>query len=370
MRIIFFGYIKLLSFYKNYLKNMKYHQAISDLDISVFMRQFATLIFSNVSLIHSCEILEKCQEKKHMHILIYSIKRELLAGQNLFAAFSLFRNYFDELSCQLIKIGEKTGKIEDLLLIIAERLESNLAFKRQMKHALFYPSIVFFSACFIILVLLLLIIPQFEQLFQAQREQLPLFTLFIFFISNSLRNSMIFLVPILIGLCLVLGLYKQRMHKIIASLYRLLLSLPLIRAYQKNKNLAHFLRNCAITFSAGLALTEALHLSAKACTDFALTAAVTRLCSKMHTGMQLHSAMSFFPYFPPLVQQMIKVGEESGQLENMLNKVADFFAAKTAEDLARLGHLLEPLIMLVLGVLIGGLVIGMYLPIFKLGTVL
>jgi len=342
---------------------------ISAVEMAFFLRQFATLMAAGIPLIQSCEVLEKSQEKFPLRQLIHAIKRDILTGKNLYQSLRAQTKYFDELTCQLVYLGEQTGKLDTLLLAIANQHEKKAAFTRQLKQALFYPCLVAVMTLLFTLCLFLFVIPRFAELFKDVPEKLPLLTRWIFSLSTQLQSY----APICIVSLVLLGLvaaYTPLGAAMKPCLKAALLKLPFIQHHQRQVILMHFARSLALTCSAGIPITEALHLSAKACNNPSFSSLIASLRSKMSTGLQLHTAMQAFSYFPHLMIQLIKTGEESGMLESMLTHLAQFFETDTEQRLAKVNTLLEPLIMLVQGVLIGGLVIAMYLPLFKLGTVL
>jgi type IV pilus assembly protein PilC len=338
-------------------------------DIAIFLRQLATLISAGISIVQSFEILEKSQEKISVQKLICDIKREILTGKGLFHCLQQQKPLFDELTCQLIQIGENTGKLDSMLRMIATHQEKNIAAKLRIQQALFYPCIIIFIAITVSFSMFIFIIPQFAELFQETQVKLPLLTLWIFSISNFLNQNMIYLLLVGVISFIIIMCSRIKSHFFHLIKYIVIQCSPLKRCFQKII-LARFARTLAITFSAGIPIDHALKLAASPSHHIEFTDTVAKLRSKICTGVQLHQAMFCSPYFPSLMIQMIKIGEESGMLEQMLDKTADFFEADSDQLIARLNQLLEPLIMLILGAVIGGIVIGMYLPIFKLGSAL
>ncbi len=350
----------------NFLFNRK---NISTTDIAIFLRQFATLIAAGIPLIQSCEILEKSQEKTACRSLIYAIKREMLTGKTLFYCLHLHPKQFDSLTCHLIKMGEHTGKLDSVLMTIADHHEKNLAFIKRIKQALFYPCLITLTAFIVTFCMLLFVIPRFAELFYATQTSLPLLTVWIFSLSAALKHHL----GMGAGLLLIGGLYLYYgagYHQLRNCLQRLMTYLPLIKTYVRKIILARFVRNLAITFTAGLAITDALSLAANTTGDAQFIKLIRHLSNKIQAGVSLHQAMETLAYFPNLMVQMVKIGEESGMLTHMLDKMAVFLESEIEQVIIILSELLEPLIMIVLGVLIGGLVIAMYLPIFKLGSAL
>lgn len=343
------------------LKQLRRRRSISTLDITLFLRQFATLISANVTLIKSCELLEKNQEKIALRQLFHAIKCELLTGKNLSFCLSQHPRYFNELTCQLVKLGEYTGNLDVMLIKIAEHEEKRLAFKQHLQRILFYPLFVMAIALFITLLMLIFVVPRFAILFADLHTQLPLLTQCIFTLSYYIKFIMLFILLIASA-----SFFYFRKAKIRYD--RLWQRVPYLNTQMRKMALLHFIRHLACTLSAGISLTDALRLTMTTCSHQELRLHIMQIRQKVTTGMLLHRAMP--ADFPLLILQMTQVGEESGTLDLMLDKSADFLAVEINRWLDRLSQLLEPLIMLVLGVLIGGLVIGMYLPIFKLGNAL
>lgn len=344
-------------------------QGITTADIAIFLRQFATLISAGIPLIQSCEILEKSQEKAACRTLIYSIKREILTGKTLFYCLSQHPNQFDKLTCHLIQMGEHTGKLEQMLMLIAHHHEKKIAFKKRIKQALFYPCLIAIMAFIVTICMLLFIIPHFAALFHETQTSLPFLTICIFSLSESLQHHLGLVAGFFLASAIYLyyGLRHQRLH---LRVLQLLIQLPLVKPCANKIIFARFARHLAITFSAGLSITDSLSLIAHTTGQVTFANIIHRLSYHIQSGMPLHQAMVILAYFPPFMTQMVKIGEESGMLEAMLDKIADFLEAETDQMMKLLNQLLEPLIMIVLGVLIGGLVVGMYLPLFKLGSAL
>lgn len=361
--------MKLFNLLTLLAERLKQNRRITSFDITILFRQLATLIAAGVPIIKSCEILEKSQAKTTLRLLIFSIKREILSGKDLFSSLHQHPRYFDELTCQLIKIGEHTGKLETVLLMIAENKEKNLMLKKRVTHALLYPCIITITAMLVTLSMLIFVIPQFAILFSETHIKLPALTRCIFFLSLQVQHHWLLLFsPLLLSLCFFMP--STWFDKLKSDLSRHIIKLPLIHSFVLHIALARFARTLAMTFAAGMPITNALKLIMHAGHPLEFTDLIVKLHSNITSGLQLHQAMGALPYFPDLMIQMVKIGEESGMLDQLLNKVASFFEADIDHTIHHFSQLLEPLIMLMQGVLIGGLVVGMYLPIFKLGNVL
>lgn len=344
----------------------KHNQKITAFDIVVFWRQFASLVAANLSIIQICDILEKSQKNIAVSILIQEIKQELLRGKNLFQ--SLYRQpYFDELTCHLIRIGEHTGKLDLMLCRIAEHQEKSFSFKNKIKKSLFYPGIITLITFALTFSMCMFVVPRFADLFKDSGTKLPLITIWVFFLSDQLNQH--FLSIILLIIVITLAAYLHFPPHLKIKLQNVCKQLPLISTCIHKITLARFARNLAIAFSTGIPIKEALQLSLDK-NDENFTESVTSLTSKINAGLPLHHAMTTLSIFPDIMIQMIKIGEETGLLDQMLDKTADFFESEVDLLLDQFGLLLEPLIMIMLGVLIGGLVLSMYLPIFNLGSTL
>ncbi|MFZ2315400.1 MAG: type II secretion system F family protein [Gammaproteobacteria bacterium] len=347
----------------NYLKKIWHatKHKISPEDIAIFFRQLAVLIQAEIPIIQSLEVLEKSQEKQMMCLLIFNLRKEILAGKNLFLSFLNHTYHFDRFACHLIKLGEQTGKLSSTLLMVADYHERELKRRKDIKQALFYPCVITLIALGMTLLMLIFIVPKFAELYDGMTNKLPLFTIFLFRLSAAAYH-LLWLLPLLF-ICTYF--FKSK----IIALYPWLARLPGLTSLLHKIHLARFARHLAIAFAAGIPITDALLLSAS--TNHQATArAFALLHNKVRAGQQLHRGMAELRFFPPMLLQMTKIGEESGQLDRMLHKSADFLEAEIEQWITRFNQLLEPLIMLVLGVLIGGLVIGMYLPIFNLGSTL
>lgn len=335
-------------------------------DIAMFFRQLAILIGAGISIIQSCELLEKSHQKKSIRIMIYSIKKEILSGRSFSYSLSLQSNYFNAITCQLIQIGEQTGKLDLMLFNIANHYEKSLFIKRQIKQALFYPSLLLIVALVITFSIFIFVIPKFSELFNETQQRLPMLTFWIFQIALFLQKRAVqFIIGMIFLMIMLFQIGNQQMIK--WKNYRE--KIPVIKSFIQKIVLITFSRNLALMLNAGMPLLVALKLSVNPESSlFAIT--ILSLRKKISTGLELHQAMADYSYFPPLMTQMIKIGEQSGKLDYMLEKIADMFENEVESLIKLFSQLLEPLIMLVLGVLIGGLTLTIYLPVFRLGMTL
>lgn len=336
-------------------------------DIMHFIRQFATLLSAGVPAVRSCEIIESSQQHRGLSSLLHQLKRDMLAGNSLYAGFARHQDQFNPLVCQLIRVGEETGKLDDSLQRIALYLEKKYALKQQIQRALFYPTLTAMIAFIITLGMLLFVIPRFAELFQASSIILPWWTRVIFAISFFLRHQAL-TVFLFLTISISLSLYFLPEINVSATCKNILLRLPIMNKLQHQITLTRLTRNLAITFSAGLSLPDAIQLCMTG--PPSLKKQLLHLQTSILGGLPLHQAMQHCSSFPRYMIQMIHVGEESGKLDTMLHHLADKMESDLQHRINQLSQLLEPLIMVTLGVVIGGLVIGMYLPIFKLGSAL
>jgi len=349
--------------------DIKQRKRISQVDIVNFLKHFSTLISAGVPIIKTCDILEKTQEKVAMRILIYSIKRDILTGKNIYLSLQKHSQYFDLFTCHLIQIGEHSGKLDLTLARVTTHWEGKLKFQKHLKQVLFYPCLISFAALLMTMTMILFVIPRFAELFHDHYDQLPAITIFIFSFSFFLKKTIWLILS-----SLFIGSYLFFMTNIFNQpfilLKNLFFHLPFIATYANKIRITQFIRNLSITFTSGIPIVEALNLIAQTSHHTNMITNIIKLRNLINSGRELHQAMEAIPIFPILVIQMVKIGEESGTLDNALCKIADFLEAEIEALINHLNQLLEPLIMLVLGVLIGGLIIGMYLPVFKLGTTL
>lgn len=341
---------------------------IKAIDIVIFLRQFATLIAAGVPLLKSCIILEKSQNKLALSQLIQGIKQQIIAGHSLYCGFKLYPQYFDELTCHMVYIGEQTGKLEMLLTNIAIYHEKQLLFRGKIKKALIYPSLIMLTACIVCLTLIIFVIPKFAELFSSMTDQLPSLTYIVFHLSLWINHNIYLLLLITVLLSAAIFFYVHLYGK--KTIRSIIKQLPIIKSIWKKIALIRFCRHLAISFAAGIPLAQSLALIAKTNDDSYFSSILARLRIKINAGVELNLALNDMNYFPILLIQMIKIGEESGLLDQMLNKAAEFLETDIDFIAESLTQLLEPLIILILGVLIGGLVIAMYLPIFNLGHLL
>ena len=338
-------------------------------DIAVFARQMATMMASGVPLVQSFEIVGRGHEKPAMQELILGIKADVEGGSNLSQALAKQPKYFDDLFVNLVDAGEQSGALETLLDKIAVYKEKTEELKSKIKKALFYPIAVVVVATIVTSILLLFVVPQFEDLFKDFGADLPAFTQFVINLSRWMQNNWYIFFAIIIATVVGFVELKKRSPKFSHLLDRLSLKLPIIGDVLTKATIARFARTLSTMFSAGVPMVEAMDSVAGASGNAVYHDAILRMKEETSTGEQLQASMRRTGLFPNMVVQMVAIGEESGSLDSMLSKVADFFEQEVDDAVDGLSSLLEPLIMAFLGVVVGGLVIAMYLPIFKLGSV-
>lgn len=348
------------------LKNGK---KITTEDISLFSRQLATMLEAGIPMVQAFEIVGNGHDKPAMQRLILSIKGDIESGTTLHEALAKHPLYFDDLFVNLVEAGEHAGALENLLDKIATYKEKTEALKKKIKKALFYPAAVLVVAVIVTIILLIFVIPQFESVFQSFGADLPAFTMMVIGLSKFVQTQGWWM-----GLMAAGGIYsffyfKKRSRAMRQWIDKALLKAPVIGPILIKAAIARFTRTLSTMFAAGVPLVEALTSVAGATGNIVYETATLRIRDEVSTGQRLQTCMQNTGLFPNMVVQMIAVGEESGSLDQMSGKVADFYEADVDAAVDAMSSLMEPMIMAVLGVLVGGMVIAMYLPIFKLGEV-
>ncbi len=338
-------------------------------DIAIFSRQLATMLGAGIPLVQAFEIIGAGHEKPSMQKLLMEIKSDIEGGTSLHESLGKHPLYFDDLYVNLTEAGEQAGALESLLDKIATYKEKTEAIKKKVKKAMFYPAAVLAVALIVTTILLIFVIPQFESLFKGFGADLPAFTQAVIDLSKFVQHYGIF-----IGIVAGIGIYTfayfhKRSSKLREFLDRAMLRFPIIGPILNKAAIARFARTLSTMFTAGVPLVEALESVAGATGNIVYEDAVMKMRDEVATGQRLQRAMENTGLFPNMVVQMIAVGEESGSLDTMSGKVANFYEEDVDNAVDSMSSLLEPLIMAILGVLVGSLVIAMYLPIFKLGSV-
>ena len=338
-------------------------------DIAIFSRQLATMLGAGIPLVQAFEIIGAGHDKPSMQRLLLDIKADIEGGTSLHEALAKHPLYFDDLYVNLTEAGEQAGALESLLDKIATYKEKTEAIKKKVKKALFYPAAVLAVALIVTTILLIFVIPQFESLFKGFGADLPAFTQAVINLSRFVQSNGIYIAVVLgVGIYALLYFHK-RSRKMREFMDRAMLKFPIIGPILVKSAIARFARTLSTMFSAGVPLVEALESVSGATGNIVYEDAVMKMRDEVATGQRLQRAMENTGIFPNMVVQMIAVGEESGSLDTMSGKVASFYEEDVDNAVDSMSSLLEPLIMAILGVLVGGLVIAMYLPIFKLGAV-
>ena len=342
---------------------------ITDKDISMFTRQLATMMKAGVPLLQSFDIVSKGHSNPSMSKLIQDLRSDIETGTSLNNAFRKFPLYFDPLFCNLVGAGEQAGILEDLLTRLAIYKEKTIAIKGKIKSALMYPISIVGIAFIVTAVIMIWVVPAFKSVFASFGADLPAPTLFVMALSEFFVAWWWAIFGGLFAAIYFFFQSWQRSAKMQRTMDLLLLRVPIFGTVIRKAAIARWTRTLATMFAAGVPLVEALDSVGGASGNALYLEATKKIQNEVSTGTSLTMAMQNANVFPPIVTQMVAIGEESGALDAMLGKVAGFFEDEVDEAVAALASLMEPLIMVILGVLIGGLVIAMYLPIFKLGSV-
>jgi type IV pilus assembly protein PilC len=340
---------------------------VTEKDISIFTRQLATMMKAGVPLLQAFDIVGKGHSNPAVAKLLMDIKNEVETGNSLSAAFRKYPLHFDALYCNLVGAGEAAGILDSLLDRLATYKEKIIAIKSKIKSALFYPVSIIVVAFVITAVIMIFVIPAFKELFENFGADLPAPTLMVMAMSDFfVQNWFLIFGGIGFGGWFFFYTWKRSL-KMQMVMDKLMLKLPIFGAIIRKATIARWTRTLATMFAAGVPLVEALDSVAGASGNYVYFQATKKIQGEVSTGTSLTVAMQNAEVFPNMVLQMVSIGEESGALDAMLSKVADFFEAEVDDAVEALSSLMEPMIMVVLGVLIGGMVVAMYLPIFKMG---
>ncbi|CAN7208777.1 type II secretion system F family protein [Pseudoxanthomonas sp. LjRoot168] len=341
---------------------------VSAKDIAFFSRQMATMMKAGVPMVSSLEIIESGQKNVRMKKMVEQIRFDIEGGSSLYEAISKHPVQFDELYRNLVRAGEGAGVLETVLETVANYKENLEALKGKIKKALFYPAAVIAVAILVTSVILMFVIPEFEKTFASFGTELPAFTQMIMGASRFMVSYWWMLLLIVIVGSFSFMFFYKRSPALQHTMDRLILKVPVIGQIMHNSSIARFARTTAVTFKAGVPLVEALDTVAGATGNLVYEKAVFRMRDDVSVGYPLNMAMKQTQLFPHMVVQMTAIGEEAGALDTMLFKVAEYFEQEVNNAVDALSSLLEPFIMVIIGVLVGGLVIGMYLPIFKIAS--
>lgn len=342
---------------------------IKPMDIALFTRQLATMMSAGVPLLQAFDIIGEGFDNPNMRKMVDDIKQDVAAGNSLANSLRKQPQYFDDLYCNLVDAGEQSGALETLLDRVATYKEKTEALKKKIKKAMTYPAAVVVVAVIVSAILLIKVVPQFQSVFEGFGAQLPAFTLMVIAISEVLQEWWLFVLGGLFVLAFVLRHFYKKSEKFRDAVDRALLKIPLIGSILYKSAIARYARTLATTFAAGVPLVDALDSVAGATGNVVFRNAVEKIKGDVSTGMQLNFSMRTTGVFSSMAIQMTAIGEESGSLDEMLSKVATFYEDEVDNMVDNLTTLMEPMIMAVLGVLVGGLIIAMYLPIFQLGSV-
>ena len=345
-------------------------KAIKPADIAIFTRQLATMLKAGVPLVQSFDIVEDGLEKPQMKALVVSIKNDVASGSGLAPSLAKHPRYFDELFCSLVGSGEDSGTLEVMLDRVATYKEKSEQLKAKIKKAMTYPTAVVCIALVVTAILLIKVVPVFANTFKNFGSELPAFTQFVMDISDFVIAWWFVMFGVIVGTIFAFREMKLRSVPFSEFLDRAALKTPVVGGIIHDAVIARFSRTLATTFAAGVPLVEALNSTAGAAGNSVYAQAIRRIRDDVTTGNTLYSAIKSTGLFPNLLLQMVSIGEESGALDDMLDKVATHYEEAVDNAVDSLSSLMEPLIMSVLGVLVGGLMIAMYLPIFMLGSVI
>ena len=337
-------------------------------DIALFTRQMATMMKAGVPLLQSFDIIGEGFDNPAMRKLVDEVKQEVAAGNSFAAALRKKPQYFDELYCNLVDAGEQAGALDTLLERVATYKEKSESLKAKIKKAMTYPIAVMFVAIIVTGILLVKVVPQFESVFKGFGAELPAFTVMVIGLSEFMQEWWWVMLGVLIAAFFGLRHAFKTSQGFRDRTDTWLLKLPLVGTLMYKSAVARYARTLSTTFAAGVPLVEALESVAGATGNIVFKRAVLRIRQDVSTGMQLNFSMRTSGIFPNMAIQMTAIGEESGALDDMLDKVASFYEDEVDNMVDNLTSLMEPFIMVVLGVVVGGLVVAMYLPIFQLGA--
>jgi type IV pilus assembly protein PilC len=342
---------------------------ITPFDIAMFTRQMATMMKAGVPLVQSFDIVTDGLENQGLKELIAAVRNDVASGTSFANALRRHPKYFDNLYCNLVDSGEKAGALEQMLDRIAMYLEKTETLKKKVKKAMTYPIAVVVVAIIVTAILLVKVVPQFESLFQGFGADLPVFTQFIIRISEWMQQWWFIVLLGIVGFIFLFKEAKRKSLKFSDIVDKYVLKLPVVGEILDKSAVAKFGRVLSTTFASGVPLVDALDSVAGATGNAVYRDAVMKIKDDVSSGTQLQASMKSTGVFPVMAVQLTSIGEESGNLDEMLEKVADHYEGVVDDMVDNLTALMEPMIMAVLGVLVGGLIVGMYLPIFQMGQV-
>ena len=343
---------------------------IKPADIAVFTRQLATMLKAGVPLVQSFDIVAEGAEKPRMKELVSNVRNDVASGSGLAPSLAKYPRLFDDLFCSLVASGEDSGTLETMLDRVATYKEKTEQLKAKIKKALTYPTAVVVVAIVVTAILLIKVVPQFAETFRSFGSDLPAFTLFVLHISNFVQDWWFVILLMIVAAIFLFREAKLRSVKFAEFLDRLILRAPIFGGIVHDSVVARFSRTLATTFAAGVPLVDALESTAGAAGNSVYAKAIRQIKDDVTSGSTLYSSTRATGLFPNMLLQMMSIGEESGALDEMLDKVANHYEEAVDNAVDSLSSLMEPMIMAILGVLVGGLMIAMYLPIFMLGSVI
>ncbi|MDN2664678.1 type II secretion system F family protein [Psychromonas sp. 14N.309.X.WAT.B.A12] len=349
---------------------LSFGDKVTPMDIAIVSRQIATMLNAGVPLVQSLELIAKSNEKSSLRKLMTSIGNEVATGTPLSQTLRSYPRHFDDLYCDLVEAGEQSGSLDTIYDRIATYKEKSEALKSKIKKAMFYPAAVLIVAFVVTMLLLLFVIPQFQDIFSGFGAELPAFTLFVLGISDIVQNYWYMIFGAIILAVFLFKRAHRGSEKVRNNTDKFVLKIPIISTILDKAAVARFARTLSTTSAAGIPLVDALLSAAGASGNYVYRSAVHAMRTEVMAGMQINVAMKTTDAFPDMVSQMVMIGEESGDLDGMLAKVADIYEQQVDDAVDGLTSLLEPMIMVVLGVVVGGLIVAMYLPIFELGSVI
>ncbi len=348
---------------------IKFERKILAVDIAHFTRYLATLMSAGLPLVNALEIIAQSHEKPTMQNLLLNIKTAVMSGQAFSEVLECYPHYFNQLYCGLIAASLQCGTLDMMLTGIADHFEKSAALKKKIKKAMIYPAAILAVSCIVSALLLIFVVPEFETLFSAYDAKLPPFTRMILNLSTNLQNYGWFILGFLFTVFFSFKYAAKHSPTLQYFLDRTSLKLLIFGPLMQKTVIARITRTLSTTLAAGVPLIDALTTVANAAGNRVFKKAILQVRNEVTTGQNLNQALKSTQLFPPMVIQMVTIGEESGSLEDMLNKVANYYEGEVDQLVANLSSLVEPAIMLILGVIIGSFVLAMYIPIFKLGSI-
>jgi type IV pilus assembly protein PilC len=336
-------------------------------EIAVFSRQLSTLVSAGVPLVQGLAIIAEGQENMALKKIVTKLAADLEGGSSLSAALSRHPKYFDSLFCDLVGAGESAGALDTMLDKIALYKEKTESIKKKIKKAMFYPIAVCVVAIIVTSILLIFVVPQFEEMFHSMGAELPAFTQMVVNASHGLARWWYVVFGGMAGFVMLVARMRRKSPEFARWMDKTILKAPVVGSILRRAAIARFARTLSTTFTAGVPLVEGLESVAGTAGNLIYHDAILRIRELVATGERLQTSMYKSNLFPPMVVQMVGIGEESGTLDDMLSKVADFYEEEVDNEVDALSSLMEPIIMVVLGILLGGLILAMYLPLFQMG---